>query len=139
MFPLLLFQDIVEACSFQPILGQVLEVFVQWMVWHSFHLFSMCEKLSVPSRVKDFTPAGFCIVAIDALFIAPSVVLGPMLCTWSSLFVWVLAPVGQALAPYPSVGRTVPVHTVFRMRGDTPSVSISATNLVIFYRASTGL
>ena len=42
----------VEACSFQPILAQVLEAFVQWMVWHSFHIFSVCEKLSAPSRVK---------------------------------------------------------------------------------------
>ena len=29
VFPLLLFQDMVEACSVQPILGQVLEAFVQ--------------------------------------------------------------------------------------------------------------
>ena len=33
---------------------------------------------------------------------------------------WVLAAVAQALAPYSSVGRTVPVYTVFRMRGDAP-------------------
>ena len=52
MFPLLLFQDMVEACSFQPILGKVLDAFVQWMVWHSFQVVSVCEKLSVPSRAK---------------------------------------------------------------------------------------
>ena len=34
----------------------------------------------------------------------------------------VLAAVVHTLAPYSSVGRTVPVHTVFRMRGDAPSV-----------------
>ena len=33
---------------------------------------------------------------------------------------WVLADVAHALAPYSSVGRTVPVYTVFRMRGDAP-------------------
>ena len=50
--------DMVEVCSFQPILGQVLEAFVQ-MVWHSFHLFSLCEKLSVPARVKGLHSSCF--------------------------------------------------------------------------------
>ena len=49
-----------------------------------------------------------------------SVVLRPMFCTWSSLFVWALAAVAHVLAPYSSVGRTVQVYTVFRIRGDTP-------------------
>ena len=44
LFSLLLLQDMVEACSFQPFLGQVLEAFVQWMVWHSFHIFSPCVR-----------------------------------------------------------------------------------------------
>ena len=52
-----LFQDMVEACSFQPILGQVLEAFVQWMVWHSVH--TVCEKLSVPSRVNGLHSSCF--------------------------------------------------------------------------------
>ena len=39
----------VEACSFQPNLGQV---FMRVCSRRSFHLFSVCEKLSVPSCVK---------------------------------------------------------------------------------------
>ena len=69
MFPLLFFQDMVETCYFQRILGQVFEAFVQWMVWHSFHLFSVCEKLTVPSRVKGLH------FSVGVLFIAPSMVL----------------------------------------------------------------
>ena len=59
MFPLLLFQDMVEAGSFQPNLGQILEAFVQWMVWHSFHIFSVCEKLSVHSSAKGLHSSCF--------------------------------------------------------------------------------
>ena len=33
---------------------------------------------------------------------------------------WLLAALAQALALYSSVGHTVPVYTVFRMRGDVP-------------------
>ena len=75
------------------------------------------------------TPAVFCMVDMGLLFIAPGVVLRPMFCTWSSLFVWVLAAVAHALAPYSSVGRTVPVFTVFRMRGDVPSLCQRAVSV----------
>ena len=57
------------------------------------------------------TPAVFCMVDMGLLFIAPGVVLRPMFCTWSSLFLWVLAAVAHALAPYSSVGHIVPVYT----------------------------
>ena len=83
--------------------------------------FSPCVRsLAFLRESRGSTPAVFCMVAMGLLFIAPSVVLRPILCTCSSLFVWVLATVAQALAPYSSVGRTVPVYTVFRMRGDAP-------------------
>ena len=89
MFPLLLFQDMVEACSFQPILGQILKAFVQWMVWYSFHLFSVCEKLSVPSRVKS-------------LFLVREVLVG-LLCACVSCNHYVLAKGCYWLRGGPSV------------------------------------
>ena len=70
---------------------------------------------------------------MGVFFIAPSVVLRPMFCTWSSLFVWVLAAVAHALARYLSVGRTVPVYTVFSMRGDAPSVYQRAASVGLGY------
>ena len=85
--------------------------------------FSPCVRsLASLRESRGSTPAVLCMVAMCVLFIAPSVVLRPMFCTWSSLFVWVLAAEAHALAPYSSVGRTLPVYTVFRMRCDTPSV-----------------
>ena len=92
--------------------------------------FSPCVRsLAFLRESRGSTPAVFCMVAMGLLFIAPSVVLRPILCTCSSLFVWVLATVAQALAPYSSVGRTVPVYTVFRMRGDAPSVCQRAASV----------
>ena len=69
---------------------------------------------------RGSSPAVVCMVAMGVLFMAPSVDLRPMFCTWSSLFVWVLAAVAHALAPYSSIGRTVPVYPVVSMRGDAP-------------------
>ena len=52
-------------------------------------------------------------VAMGVLFIAQSMDLRPMICTlFSVLFVWVLTAVVHTLAPYSSVGVTVPVYTV---------------------------
>ena len=59
------------------------------------------------------TPAVLCMVAMGVLFIAPSMVLKPIFCTWSSLFVWVLAAVAHTPPQDSSVGRTVPVYTDF--------------------------
>ena len=87
-----------------------------------FTFYLYVRSLAFLRDSRDSTPAVFCMVAIDVLFIAPSVVLRPVFCTWSSLFVWVLAAIAHARAPHSSVGRTVPVYTVFRMRGDSPSV-----------------
>ena len=85
-----------------------------------FTFYLYVRSLAFLRDSRDSTQAVFCMVAIDVLFIAPSVVLRPVFCTWSSLFVWVLAAVAHALAPYSSVGCTVPVYTVFRMRGAPP-------------------
>ena len=86
-----------------------------------FFTFSPCVRsLAFLRESIGSTPAVFCMVAMGLLFIASSVVLRPMFGTWSSLFVWVLAAVAHVLALYSSVGRTVPVYTVFRMRGDAP-------------------
>ena len=58
--------DCFLCCSFntwwrlgQPILGHILEAFVQWIVWYSVHLFSLCEKFSVHSRVKGLHSSCF--------------------------------------------------------------------------------
>ena len=89
-----------------------------WSGWSGIHFtLSPCVRSSAFLREsRGFTPAVVCMVAMGVLFIAPSMVLKPIFCTWSSLFVWVLAAVAHALAPYPSVDRTDPVYTVFRMR-----------------------
>ena len=73
---------------------------MQWMVWHSFHPFSPCMRSSLAflRESRGSTPAVLCMVAMGVLFIAPSVVMRPMFCTLSSLFVWVLAAVAHALA-----------------------------------------
>ena len=42
---------------------------------------------------------------------------------------WVVVDVAHALAPYSSVGRTVQVYTVFRMRGDATSVCQRAASV----------
>ena len=92
--------------------------------------FSPCVRsLAFLRESSGSTPAVFCMVAMSVLFIAPIVVLRPMFCTWSSLFVWVLGAVACALAPYSSVGRTVRVYTFFRMRGDVPSVCQRAASV----------
>ena len=86
-----------------------------------FPTFSPCVRsLAFLRESRSSTPAVFCMVAMGGLFIAPSMVVRPMFCTWSSLFVLVLADVAHVLAPYSSVARTVQVYTVFRIRGDTP-------------------
>ena len=90
----------VEACSFQPILGQVLEVFVQWMVWHSFHLFSVCEKLSIPSRVKGLHSSCFLHVSYGcALHCAKYGSEAHVLYLVEFIRVGLMAAVAHALAP----------------------------------------
>ena len=92
-----------------------------YLLWGILFTFSPCVRsLTFLRESRGSTPAVFYMVAMGVLFIAPGVVLRPMFCTWSSLFVWVLAAVAQALAVYSSVGRTVQVYTVFRIRGDAP-------------------
>ena len=92
--------------------------------------FSPCVRsLAFLRESRSSTSAVFCMVDMGLLFIAPGVVLRPMFCTWSSLFVWVLAAVAQALAVYSSVGRTVQVYTVFRMRVDAPSLCQRAASV----------
>ena len=89
-----------------------------YLLWGILFTFSPCVRsLTFLRESRGSTPAVFYMVAMGVLFIAPSVVLRPMFCTWSSLFVWVLAAVAHALAPYSIVGRTVPVYPVVRMRG----------------------
>ena len=101
-----------------------------YLLWGILFTFSPCVRsLTFLRESRGSTPAVFYMVAMGVLFIAPSVVLRPMFCTWSSLFVWVLAAVAHALAPYSSVGRTVPVYTVFRIRGDAPSVCQRAASV----------
>ena len=79
-----------------------------YLLWGILFTFSPCVRsLTFLRESRGSTPAVFYMVAMGVLFIAPSVVLRPMFCTWSSLFVWVLAAVAHALAPYSSVGRTV--------------------------------
>ena len=92
--------------------------------------FSLCVRsLAFLRESRGSTPAVSCLVAMCVLFIVPSMVLRPMFCIWSSLFLWVLAAVAHTLAPYSSVGRTVPVYTVFRIRGDAPSVCQRAASV----------
>ena len=85
-----------------------------------FNFYPCVRSSAFPRESRGSTPAVFCMVAMGVLFISPSMVLRPMFCTWSSLFVWVLAAVAHALAPYSSIGRTVPVYPVVSMRGDAP-------------------
>ena len=50
----MLFDQVVQAFSFEPILGEVLKPVVQWMVWQPLHLFSMGEKLFLSSALKRY-------------------------------------------------------------------------------------
>ena len=83
-------------------------------VWHSFHIFSVCEKLSVHSRVKTLHSSCF---LYDGYGCA---LHGAMYRSEAHVLYLVLDAVAHALALYSSVGRTVPVYAVFRFRGDAP-------------------
>ena len=52
----MLFDQVVQAFSFEPILGDVLKPVVQWMVWQPLHLFSMGEKLCLSLRFELMRP-----------------------------------------------------------------------------------
>ena len=134
--------DCFLCCSFKTLLRLVLFSLFLVKSWRRLcsgwsgilFTFSPCVRsLAFLLKSRGSTPAVFCIVAMSVLFIAPSMVLRPMLFTWSSLFVWVLAVVAHARAPYSSVGRTLPVYTVFRMRCDTPSVYQRAASVGLGY------
>ena len=109
----MLFDQVVQAFSFEPILGEVLKLVVQWMVRQPLHLFSMGEKLCLYSALKRLNSGClFSIIAIGVLFMAPRSLLRPIFRTRSSLLACVLAAIAPALAPYSNVGLTAPVYTV---------------------------
>ena len=109
----MLFDQVVQAFSFEPIFGEVLKPVVQWMVWQPLHFVSMGEKICLSSALKRLKSSCFVsIIAMGVLFMAPRIVLRPIFWTRSSLLVCVLAAVAHALAPYSNVGLITPVYTV---------------------------
>ena len=88
LFSLLLLQDMVEACSFQPIIGQVFEAFMQWMVWHYFIFSLYVRSLAFFHVSRGSIPAGVCMVAMGVLFMTYGYE-AHFLCLVE--FIWVLA------------------------------------------------
>jgi hypothetical protein len=47
MFVLLLFDQVVQTCTFQAVLGWALESVMKRMIWEPFHLFCVNEDLAL--------------------------------------------------------------------------------------------